>query len=409
MKRLFIIFCFSLFSISVFSQQSAEEALVVNIEIPVRIFEDGVFVENLTIEDFEIFEEGISQKVEAVYLVKKRTVERSEEKKRFTPSTNRNFYLLFEISEYTSEIGEAVDYFHENVLAPGDSLVIITPMKTYRLRDRVLEYQTRQQMSGQLKEILRKEALIGNAEYRGAVDDLIGIAKSLSANSAGDENQQSQQLDEYTVAGFGRMPLEKQLMKYLNTLERVRKLRRIDQQKLLDFARILKNESGQKYVFLIYQREYIPQVEPSIMDKFIVQYQDKPHIIRGLYDITETSRRDITFDVDLVKQAYADSSISIHFLFLTPAIKYAHGVHFQERSEDVYGAFREIATATGGFFESSANPTSCFKRAIDASENYYLLYYSPRKYEKDGRFRKIKVRVKEKDYKVIHRMGYIAN
>ncbi len=383
--------------------------MVINIEIPVRVFEGGNFVDNLTLEDFEIFEDGIPQKIEAVYLVKKRTVERSEEKKRFAPATNRNFYLLFEISEYTSEIGEAIDYFHEKVLVPGDSLIIVTPMKTYRLKDRVLEYQTRQQMSNQLKEILRKEALVGNAEYRAAVDELIGIAKSLSASAGGEGDQQSPQLDEYTVAGFGRMPLEKQLMKYQNTLERVRKLRRIDQQKLLDFARILKNEPGQKSIFLIYQREYIPQVEPSIMDKFIAQYQDKPHIIRGLYDIAETSRRDITFDVDLVKQAYADSSISIHFLFLTPAIKNVHGVYFQERSEDIYGAFREIATATGGFFESSANPTSCLKRAIDASENYYLLYYSPRKYQNDGRFRKVEVRVKEKDYKIIHRMGYIAN
>ena len=409
LKRSLIIFCLSIFSLSVFSQQTTEQALVINIEIPVRVFEDGDFVDNLTIEDFEIFEEGIPQKIEAVYLVKKRTVERSEEKKRFAPSTNRNFYLLFEISEYTSEIGEAVDYFHENVLAPSDSLVIVTPMKTYRLRDRMLEYQTRQQMSGQLKEILRKEALIGNAEYRASIDELIGIAKSLSGNAGGDGNQQSQQLDEYTMAGFGRMPLEKQLMKYLNTMERIRKLRRIDQQKLLDFARILKNEPGQKSIFLIYQREYLPQVEPSIMDKFIAQYQDKPHIIRGLYDISETSRRDITFDVDLVKQAYADSSTSIHFLFLTPAIRNVHGVYFQERSEDIYGAFREIAAATGGFFESSANPTSCFKRAIDASENYYLLYYSPQKYEKDGRFREIEVRVKEKDYKIIHRLGYIAD
>ncbi len=282
-------------------------------------------------------------------------------------------------------------------------------MNTYRLRDRILEYQTRQQMAGQLKEILRKETSIGNAEYRGAVDELIGIAKSLSDSAASDASDQSQQLDEYTVAGFGRMPLEKQLMKYLNTLERIKKLRRIDQKKLLAFAKILKNESGQKYVFLIYQREYIPLIEPAILDKFIAQYQDKPHIIRGLYDMSETSRREINFDVNLVKQTFADSSISIHFLFLTTPIKSVHGVYFQERSEDIYGAFKEMSDATGGFFDSSANPTASFKRAVDASENYYLLYYSPKKYQKDGRFKQIDVKVKEKDCKIIHRMGYIAD
>jgi hypothetical protein len=183
----------------------------------------------------------------------------------------------------------------------------------------------------------------------------------------------------------------------------------VNQKKLLDFAKLLKNNTGQKYVFLVYQREYIPQIEPSILNKYVAQYQDKPHVLQGLYSMSQTSRRDISFNVDLVKQAYADSSISIHFLFLTPAIKHVQGVYFQERSEDIFGAFREMADATGGFVDSSANPTSSFKRAIEASENYYLLYYSPGDYQKDGRFKEIKVRVKEKDFKVLHRMGYFSN
>ena len=383
--------------------------MVINIEVPVRVFQDGNFVENLTIDDFEILEEGVPQRIEAVYLVKKRTVERSEEKKRFIPSTNRIFFLFFEISEYTSEMGNAIDYFHENVLVPGDNLIVVTPMKTYRLRNRVLEYQSKTELSGQLKELLRKEALMGNAEYRGAIQELIGMAKLLSTGPPGGSGTDAAQLDEFTLPGYGRLPLEKQIMKYLNILERIRKLRRVDQQKLLDFAKFLKNEAGQKYVFMFYQREYIPQIDPSILNKYIALYQDKPHVVQGLYSISETSRRDISFDVDLVKQTFADSSISIHFLFLTPAVKHVQGVYFQERSEDIFGAFIEMADATGGFVDSSANPASSFKRAVNASENYYLLYYSPKKYAKDGLFKEIKVRVKEKGFKVVHRMGYFSN
>lgn len=409
MKRFLLVCCFFLFGLSVFSQQVAEQAVVINIEVPVRVFQGGMFVEDLTIDDFEILEEGIPQRIEAVYLIKKRTVERSEEKTRFVPSTDRIFFLFFEISEYTPEIGEAIDYFHEKVLVPGDNLIIVTPMNTYRLRNRVMEFQSKRELSGQLKELLRKEALMGNAEYRGAVQDLIGLAKSISAGSPGGPENHAAQLDEYTLSGYGRMPLEKQLMKYLNTLERIRKLRRVDQRKLLEFAKFLKKETGQKYVYMVYQREYIPQIEPSILNRYVAQYQDKPHILRGLYSMSETSRRDISFDVNLVKQAYADSSIAIHFLFLTPAIKHVQGVYFQERSEDIFGAFREMADATGGFVDSSSNPASSFKRAVDASENYYLLYYLPQKYKKDGRFREIEVRVKEKKCRVVHRMGYFSN
>jgi hypothetical protein len=205
------------------------------------------------------------------------------------------------------------------------------------------------------------------------------------------------------------MPLEKQLMKYQTLLDRVEKLRRMDQQKLLDFVKILRNKDGQKYVYLIYQREYIPQMEPLIFNKFIAECQDQPHILRGLYRMVETSHSKISFDVDLVKRAYADSSISIHFLSLTPPLKHINGVYFEERSEDIYSAFREMAEATGGFIDSSANAVASFKKAVDASENYYLLYYSPQKYEKDGKFKEISIRIKEKDYKVLHRQGYFAN
>jgi len=67
----------------------------VNIEVPVRVFKGDTFVEDLSIDDFEVFEDGVPQKIEAVYLIKKRNVERSEEKRRFRPETHRNFYLFF--------------------------------------------------------------------------------------------------------------------------------------------------------------------------------------------------------------------------------------------------------------------------------------------------------------------------
>lgn len=45
-----------------------------------------------------------------------------------------------------------------------------------------------------------------------------------------------------------------------------------------------------------------------------------------------------------------------------------------ERSEDIFSAFDEVAQATGGTTDSSANAAASFKRAVDASENYYLIY-----------------------------------
>ena len=64
--------------------------------------------------------------------------------------------------------------------------------------------------------------------------------------------------------------------------------------------------------------------------------------------------------------------------------------------------------ATGGIAETSANATAAFQKAVNASENYYLIYYKPKEYKADGKFREIKVKVKSGNYRITHRAGYIA-
>ena len=117
-----------LFSILFLSgKEIQEEAIAVNIEVPVRVFKGNTFVGNLSIDDFEVYEEGVLQEIEAVYLINKTSIaKKSEEKKKFSPETSRNFYLFFEITEYTPKVGDAIDYFIQNVILPTDNLVVIT-------------------------------------------------------------------------------------------------------------------------------------------------------------------------------------------------------------------------------------------------------------------------------------------
>ena len=128
----------------------------------------------------------------------------------------------------------------------------------------------------------------------------------------------------------------------------------------------------------------------------------------------------ISLDIEKVKQAFSDSSISIHFLYITKTPRDrldieemgsgdARGVSWQDSSGDIFEAFKEMAEATGGLTDSSANIASSFKMAVNASENYYLIYYAPEGYKKDGKYREIKVKLKNKNYRITHRAGYFAN
>jgi|Deesub1362B_J571_1020462.scaffolds.fasta_scaffold00200_30 hypothetical protein len=395
-----------------YSQKILERVLVINVEVPVRVYDGNKFVDNLTIKDFEVYEDGKPQKIEAVYLVKRNNIKRSEEKQKFFPKTSRNFFLLFEITEYSPKLGEAISYFIKNVLVPEDNLIIVTPMKTYKLKNQILRVKSKEEVANQLKGLLKRDITLGNFEYKNLVKDLEGLAISLSAAISSDESNRNlliSQMGGSTFSEYQEMPVGEQLMRYENILRKLEKLRYIDQQKLLDIAEYLKKKEGQKYVFLFYQREFIPQIEPRILNQYSSMFQDRPDILQALSHLFDFYRRDITFNIDTVKQAYADSSVSIHFLFITKPSKNIYGVRFQEQSEDIFNAFKEIANATGGYIESSSNALSSFKHALEASENYYILYYFPKNYRKDGKFKKIEVKVKHKGYRVIHRFGYFAN
>ncbi|MGB2908873.1 MAG: hypothetical protein WBB73_17385 [Candidatus Aminicenantaceae bacterium] len=408
MKKIILLAVPVILSLSLFAQQVAEESMVINIEVPVRVFQGNEFVDSLTIKDFEVLEDGVPQTLEAVYLVNKRSIERSEEKRRFAPDTERNFYLFFEISEYTAKLGAAVEYFVQNVLFPGDVLTIVTPVKSYRMRSSALEHKTRSEIVEQLKGILRKDTLIGGSEYRNTIDELSSLSRSMAValNPDDVETQQKDGLEGSQTIG---RTMAEQLMIYYDLLSRLETLRQVDEKLLLDFSDYLQDETGQKYVFLFYQREYIPQIEPRILAQYIDLFQDQPNVQHTVASIFDFYRRDVSFNVDKVKRAYADASVAIHFLFLTEPLAPVIGVRFVESSDDIFSAFEQMASATGGFIDSSADPARAFQDALAAAENYYLIYYSPKNRSLDGEFRNIAVRIKTGSFRVIHRVGYFAD
>ena len=412
-KLLLLAFMVFLGIISAFPQEAFKEvSLVVNIEVPVRVYDDSTFVDDLTINDFEILEEGISQKIEAVYLIKKMAVERSEEKRRFNPDTKRTYFLFYEVADYQPRIGEGLEFFINNIFSPEDVLFITTPLKTYRLKEGALQIKPKQDIVEELIGIIRGDTEQGNQEYRETIRILSNISQRLAV-SLGASSTQSSSVPVLTpprgTPQDETLELEMLLLQYSDVLAKLENLRRVDQIKLLDFAKYLKNRQGQKYVYMFYQSEFIPQIDTRILSQFESLYQDNPAMLQQMSSLFDFFTREKSFDVDKVKMAYSDASTSIHFLFLTERPIGIDGVRMVEHSEDIFSAFREMAIATGGLVVSSRNPAYAFQQALEASENYYLLYYRPKDYIVDGKFKEIKVRVKGKKYKVIHRAGYFSN
>lgn len=415
MKKLIILIAIIALILTVFAQEESHDVSVINIEVQTRVFKGSKFVENLTIDDFEVYEDGILQKIEAMYLIKEKSIKKEEiikkedKPKKFAPKLSRHFVLVFEITEYLPKIKEAIDLFFNGVLLPGDTLIVMTPARVYSFKQKILETKSRKDIAEQLKSILRKDALTGNAEYRSIINSLKQVARAASMKFI-PPGQGLRRIQDYTALAMqDSRSLEEILMLYESLIDNLESIRRVDQQQLINFAEFLKNREGQKHVFLFYQREFLPQIDTKFLIQYMEMYQDTPHVQLTLSRLSEFFIRDISLDVKKVRQVYADSSISMYFMFITKPAEQIAGIEMKEHSEDIFSAFREMALATGGTVESSANPDYLFQRATEASENYYLLYYAPKNYIADGKFRKIKVKIKNKNYRVTHRAGYFAN
>lgn len=376
-------------------QEIQEQATAINIEIPVRVFKGNKFIDDLTINDFEVFEDGKLQKIEAVYLIQERQVQREESEKPFFPETKkRNFILIFEIMRYTRNIEEAVDYFIKDVIMPGDWLTVITPMERYNFDTGFPSDVPRQKISDGLRNTIRKDIVKGSSEFRSLTNQLQEIRTM-------DVPDELKDMQEST---------------YAEILEKLVGLSCLKESRLIGFAENLKKIDGQKHVLLFFQRRLIP-TWGSFTSTHLLDHN--PTYTERLFDFYNPRT---FFDMNKVKGAYADSSICLHFLYITerpkdsiswmefnPAEEGKERVDWHDGTMDFFNSFKEIANTTGGITESSANISSSLKRAAKASENYYLLYYAPKDYVADGKYRKIEVKVKGKKYRITHRAGYIAD
>ena len=268
------------------------EVSVVNIEIPVRVFQGDAFVDSLGFKDFEVLDNGVPQTIEAIYLVRKTEIARTEGKKGNAPQVSRQFVLFFEMNEYMPEINATLNLFFDKVYLAGDSLMIVTPATRYHLRDEAFAQRPIAKIKEELRAKLRRNILIGNSEYQ-------SLIRTLNASMAGTAS------------------LKEKLQLYSDTLVRLESMRRVNEKGLIEFAGFLRDLPGQKNVFLFYQKERIPSYDwKQLMQIMDANQADAARTFK-LMENFQMFQRDVDFDVEAIKRAYADSSISVHFLFLT--------------------------------------------------------------------------------------------
>jgi VWFA-related protein len=381
----------------------SQEKAAAPVTVAVRVFDGGQFVDGLALRDFELLENGVPQKIDALFKVDKNAVTRQEGEGPASPVTARHFFLLFQMYEYNPQISEALRYFFNNALLPGDTLEIQTTIRNYMLTPAAFAKKPKDVLAKEMDTIVRKDINQGNFVYKGLIRDLRRMVQGiegLNPVAGGDVESDA------SISSFG---VEHLLNQYKDSLHKLEALRMIDQDKIIGFAQALKKQEGRKFVFFFYQQEFRPEISPAMINTLIDNNQANQNVLADLHDLFQAYHQNISFDQQKIVQAYCDSSADLNFLFLTRTPEKFGGITMREQSEDMFKIFAQAATATGGIAESTQNPTTEIRDALKASEMYYLLSYTPTSALKDGAFKTITVKVREKDYKVIYRRGYITS
>ncbi len=371
-----IVWIVLILGLTISAQELQYESVAINIEVPVRVYDRDKFVSDLTIDDFVLYENGILQTIDAVYLINKTGFKREEsridtknEKKIFSPELSRQFVLIFEVREVFAEVEQSIKYFFDNVLIPSDKLIVATPLKSYHFKEDSWKFVSKTEMADQLIKRLKKDTLLRPVDW-GNFDDYIN--DGMNTNDMED-------------VFFGQ--------------------RYIDGKNLLNIAEYLKSLPGQKNVFLFLQQELIDYAMPTSISTV-------SDMMSGLDYLTNLSRIASFGSVsNKIKKAFADSTILFNLLYLKNNKVVTSGslLNKIDLAGGMFGTFKDLSKITGGLTQTTANAADSFKKAVDASENYYIVYYTPKNYKADGKFKRIKVKVKGQKYRIIHRTGYLAN
>jgi hypothetical protein len=398
MTLIFLVLANLLFSAK---QQTAEKPgpAAAAIPVAVRVFDGKQPVTGLALKDFEILEDGIPRPVEALYFVDKNAIERREADQDERPDVNRKFYLLFQLFEYHPKLTEAIRYLFDQELLPGDSLEIQTPMRNYKLTPAAFANKSKNVLAEEMTNLVKKDIVQGSLAYNSLLNELKRHVRAIGgANPMGGFE---------TDTETEEIGLEMLLPLYKEILAKMEALRRIDIDKFILFAQALKNQSGQKFVFFIYQREYRPEISPAVIQQIMGLYQDSPHVLDGIQELFMSYSRNISQNTQRVRESFADSSAHFCLIFMNKAPEQLAKIVMREQSEDIFKAFSAVAQATGGIVDTSQNPAAGIKSALETLNKYYLLYFTPFAEVKDGSFRSIKIRIKDRDYTVVNRQGYI--
>jgi len=206
------------------------------------------------------------------------------------------------------------------------------------------------------------------------------------------------------ISNENKEDVKQSLMEYKQLLGELNTLRKINEPYLLELSNALKEVKGQSHIFLFYQQEFRPIPDHQTINDLSRNQDYQSDVL----DIFESDKGVEPINVSRIKEAFADAAVTFHHIYIKQYPGRLPNLVWKEHSMDMFDTFSELASETGGIVETTSKPDVAFRHAAETAENYYLLTYISPDQARDGGFRNIEIKLKDKAYKVIYRKGYLA-
>jgi len=120
-KSFIVVILLVLFASTVFT--TGED---IRLTLPIRVFDGKQPVTHLQGQDFQLI---INDQQQKILKVEEKTASLDQR----PDFLGRNFVLSFHMTEYENQVEEAISYFVTEILDTADSLILMTPLKIYRI------------------------------------------------------------------------------------------------------------------------------------------------------------------------------------------------------------------------------------------------------------------------------------
>ena len=393
---------------------TTETVSVVNVEVPVRVFFKGETVDHLKKNDFKLYESGVEQEINGFYIKRKTITLRNKlttTEKQKPDQKSRYFVLVFRITKFNTQLENGLDHLFNNVLTENDQLMVFVNDKSVFFKSLSNKHSAREILLKHLKDESKK-ARFRLLKYLKKVEDELNLSRILSMMQGGDYHLPDEIvrfLQKYLLIwdDYSRNYLSPNIDRYYY------------------FSRHLEKIRKEKWVLNFYQIEMFPKLSitgefldtlrniiGSLQSSFRPEDNVKAKTISALLrDIDNALLTTKDFPGDEISKLFYKVDATFHtiLIFINHDLLH-HDLQYINIATEIESSLREITKRTGGSLQATGNIEKAIGNIEEQEDVYYMLTYSPRNPQQIG---KVKVKVKEKNYRIIYddqmRADYISS